>query len=520
MASIRRSLVALLALLVVAVLGVVPSYASSHREAPLTAADPQIDSTDMYAFVSPDSPDTVTMISNWIPFESPAGGPNFYPWAPGVHYDINIDNNGDAKPDITYRWVFTNHYRNPNTFLMNTGPVSKLTDTTLNFYQTYDLTEINGRTGATKTLLANAISAPSNVGAASMPDYASLRNQAIVPFDNGSSKSFVGQADDPFFLDLRIFDLLYGANLKEAGHDTLDGYNVNVMALQVPKSALASSGNATTNPIVGIWTTAERQSIRTEASNGTEHSSGPFVQVSRLGQPLVNEVVAPVGAKDLFNGSKPANDAQFLKAVQDPEVPKLIQSVYKIKAPATPRNDLVEVFLTGIKGLNQPPKVVPSEELRLNMSIPPTAVPNRLGVIGGDKAGFPNGRRLTDDVVDIALRVMEGELLGTKTGLGDGVDSNDVPFETTFPYVALPHSGSFVAAPPVAPAAKTVTLTKNRGVSTPLTAGIGAGALILGALIVWLIKRRPGPPEAEEEAAPEAEVHHVRTPRPRRASGE
>jgi len=509
-----KTIVSVVVLLLVVGVGIGPVYASSHREAPLTASDPQIDSTDMYAFVSPDAPNTVTLVSAWIPFESPAGGPNFYPWAPGVHYDINIDNNGDARPDITYRWVFTSHYRNPNTFLMNTGPVTSLTDQTLNFYQTYDLTEINQHTGRVTTLLSNAISAPSDVGAASMPDYASLRNQAIRSFAGGSSKSFVGQSDDPFFLDLRVFDLLYGANLKEAGHDTLDGYNVNVMALQVPKSALAASNNAAKNPIIGVWTTAERQSIRTQTSKGTALSSGPFVQVSRLGQPLVNEVVAPVGAKDLFNSSKPQDDAQFLSAVQNPEVPKLIQSIYKIKAPATPRNDLVEVFLTGVKGLNQPPHVVPSEELRLNMSIPPTEAPNRLGVIGGDKAGFPNGRRLTDDVVDIALRVMEGALLGTKTDLGDGVNANDVPFGASFPYVALPHSGSSVAAAPAAPAAKSVEVTKTRGVSSPVAAGIGAGALILGALIVWLMRRRPQPPVV-------AEPTHARTrTQRRRASGE
>jgi hypothetical protein len=480
-------------MLVLAV-GFTPSFASSHREAPLTAADPQIDSTDFYAFVSPDAPDTVTLISNWIPFENPAGGPNFYPWAEGVHYDINIDNNADAKPDLIYRWQFTSHYRNPNTFLMNTGPVTKLTDATLNFYQTYNLTLINTKTGKTTVLLKNAIAAPSNVGQASMPDYASLRQQAILPFAGGSSKSFVGQADDPFFLDLRVFDLLYGTNLKEAGTDTLDGYNVNTMAIQVPKKDLAAAGDVTTNPIIGTWTTAERQSIRTESGKGGQKFSGNYVQVSRLGQPLVNEVVAPVGAKDLFNSSLPQNDGQFLAAVQNPEVPKLIELVYKIKAPATPRNDLVAVFLTGVKGLNQPAHVVPSEELRLNMSIAPTASPNRLGVIGGDNAGFPNGRRVTDDDVDIALRVMEGELLGTKTNLGDGVDANDVAFDTAFPYVAAPHSGSAVAAAPVAKTT-TKTVTKSRGISSGAAIGIGLGAVVLGMLGMALLRPRKRPAE-------------------------
>jgi hypothetical protein len=481
----------------IAAIGIVPSFASSHREAPLTAADPQIDSTDLYAFVSPDAPDTVTLISNWIPFENPAGGPNFYPWAQGVHYDINVDNNGDAKPDLTYRWTFTSHYRNPNTFLMNTGPVSKLGDSTLNFYQTYTLTEITSKPKATKTLVSNAIAAPSYVGAASMPDYARLRNEAVTPFDGGKAKSFVGQSDDPFFLDLRVFDLLYGTNLKEAGTDTLDGYNVNVIGMQVPKNRLAAGGDATKNPIIGVWTTAERQSIRTESAKGTQQFSGPFVQVSRLGQPLVNEVVAPVGAKDLFSGSKPENDGQFLAAVQNPEVPKLIEAIYKIKAPATPRNDLVQVFLTGIKGLNQPANVVPSEQLRLNMSIAPSAKPNRLGVLAKDNAGFPNGRRLTDDVIDIGLQALEGAVLGVKTDLGDGVDANDVAFESAFPYVALPHSGSVVRAAPAAPAPKVVTKTK--GVSSGAATGIGIGALVVGALLAALVRsRKPKPAGADQ----------------------
>ena len=491
MRGVRRLIVAPVLGVLLLVTGVAPALASSHREAPLTAADPQIDSTDLYAFVSPDAPDTVTLISNWIPMEEPAGGPNFYPWAPGVRYDINIDNNGDAKPDLIYRWVFTSHYRNKGTFLMNTGPVTKLGDTTLNFYQTYTLSVIDAK-GKSRTLVANGIAAPSYVGAASMPDYASLRREAITSFGS-AGKSFVGQGDDPFFLDLRVFDLLYGTNLKEAGNDTLDGYNVNVMALQVPKSELASGGDATKNPIIGVWTTAERQSVRTQATNGSQRFAGKFVQVSRLGQPLVNEVVAPVGAKDLFSASLPQNDAQFLAAVQDPEVPKLLELIYKIKAPAAPRNDLVQVFLTGIKDLNQPKNVVPSEELRLNMSISPSAKPNRLGVLGGDNAGFPNGRRLEDDVIDIALRAMAGAVQGVKTELGDGVDANDVSFDKAFPYVAIPNSGSAVAA--TSSGTTTKVAKKTEGVPNGAAVGIGIGALILGVLLMALLRpgRKPAP---------------------------
>ena len=501
MKGLRNIIVAPVLGVLLLVTGMAPAFASSHREAPLTAADPQIDSTDLYAFVSPDAPDTVTLISNWIPFEEPAGGPNFYPWAQGVRYDVNVDNNGDARPDLIYRWVFTSHYRNKGTFLMNTGPVTSLRDETLNFYQTYDLTLVNVRNGRSTTLVNDGIAAPSHVGAASMPDYAKLRGEAITSFGSGG-KSFVGQGDDPFFLDLRVFDLLYGTNLKEAGNDTLDGYNVNVIALQVPKSELASGGDATKNPIVGVWTTASRQSIRTQATNGTQRFAGPFVQVSRLGQPLVNEVVAPVGAKDLFSASQPKDDAQFLAAVQDPEVPKLLEAIYKIKAPATPRNDLVQVFLTGIKDLNQPANVVPSEQLRLNMSISPSATPNRLGVLGGDNAGFPNGRRLQDDVIDIALRAMAGAVQGVKTELGDGVDVNDVTFDTAFPYVATPHSGSDVATASSGSTAKVAS--KTDGVPSGAAVGIGIGALILGVLLMALLRpgRKPAPatPAAEQSS--------------------
>src|SRR5712691_1881929 len=216
-------------------LGPSPSGASSHREAPLVAADPQIDSTDLYAFVSPDKPSTVSLISNWIPFEEPAGGPNFYSFSPDAYYDINIDNNGDAKPDIIYRWIFTNHYRNTDSFLYNTGQVTSLNDTDLNFYQTYDLIRITS--GGTKTLLNDALVAPSNVGAASMPDYQTLFDQATYTHNAGLA-AWAGQADDPFFLDLRVFDLLYGANLSEVGHDTLAGFNVNSFAIRVSKTQL------------------------------------------------------------------------------------------------------------------------------------------------------------------------------------------------------------------------------------------------------------------------------------------
>jgi hypothetical protein len=297
---------------------------SSHREAPLVSADPQIDTTDVWAFVSEDRPDTVSIVASWLPFEEPAGGPNFYSWAEGAKYDINIDNDHDARPDLVYEWVFTNHTRNPNTFLYNTGPVTSLSDPDLNVYQTYDLTLIDKETGRKRVLVEDAISAPTNVGEASMPNYnADLFDAAVRRF--GQSYTWAGQSDDAFFLDLRVFDLLYGANLSEVGDDTLAGFNVQTLALQVPKDDLAMAGDAEANPIIGIWSTTSRPSVRIQGANGSSSSHGKFVQVSRLGMPLVNEVVIPAGLKDYFNSSKPTQDPAALPLVQDPELPHLLR---------------------------------------------------------------------------------------------------------------------------------------------------------------------------------------------------
>ncbi|MEU4151909.1 DUF4331 domain-containing protein [Streptomyces sp. NPDC026659] len=404
--------------------------ASSHREAPLISGTPQYDNTDLYAFVSPDKPDTTTIVANWIPFEDPAGGPNFYTFADDAQYDIHVDSDGDAQDDLTFRYTFKTHTKNGNTFLYNTGPVTSLDDPDLNVTQTYDIEVIRSKNHHVMSkykMVRNVPVAPSNVGKASMPEYAKLRDQAIKKSASGAA-TFAGQADDPFFLDLRVFDLLYGGNLSEVGRDTLKGYNVNTIALQVPNSLIRQSAE---QPVVGIWSTTQRR-----------NAQGYFSQVSRLGNPLVNEVVNPQKDKDRFNASQPSHDAQFLKNVTNPELPKLIEGIYKIKAPAEPRNDLVDVFLKGVKGLNQPPNVKPSEQLRLNTSIKPAMHPKRLGVLDGDNAGFPNGRRLTDDVVDEALQVVEGELVGSKNDLGDAVDANDQKFEKYFPYVAQPTAGS------------------------------------------------------------------------------
>ncbi|MER6185414.1 DUF4331 domain-containing protein [Streptomyces sp. NPDC001652] len=404
--------------------------ASSHREAPLISGDPQYDNTDVYAFVSPDKPDTTTLIANWIPFEDPAGGPNFFTFAEDAQYDIHIDNNGDAQGELLFRYTFKTHVKNDKTFLYNTGPVESLDDPDLNVTQTYDieLIKLKNQREVSKTKVADDVPvAPSNVGKASMPDYNKLRKEAIHELPGGST-TFAGQADDPFFLDLRVFDLLYGGNLSEVGRDTLKGYNVNSVALQVPTDMITESKD---QPIVGIWSTTQRK-----------NAQGYFSQVSRLGMPLVNEVVNPIKDKDKFNASAPWDDGQFLQNVTNPELPKLIEAIYKIDAPDEPRNDLVDVFLKGVEGLNQPPHVRAAEELRLNTSIKPTHDPKRLGVLDGDNAGFPNGRRLSDDVLDAALQVVEGELLGAKNDLGDAVDKNDKKFGKSFPYLANPTAGS------------------------------------------------------------------------------
>jgi len=511
----RRAGTALIACGVViagtSLLGPATGNASSHREAPLTAANPLVDNTDTYAFVSPDNPEMTTLIGNWIPFEDPSGGPNFFPFGTdGYRYNIKVDNNGDAKPDITYQWTFTtDDKRAGDTFLYNNGPVNSFDDPTLLFKQTYKLEKINAAGKAT-TLIDTGKVAPSNVGAASMPNYGALRDEAITDTSDGG-KSFAGQADDPFFLDLRVFDLLYGTTLKEAGNDTLTGYNVNTIALQVPTKNLTEGGDG--SGIVGVWSTTDQQTLTLSAGKATP--TGDFVQVSRLGSPLVNEVVLPANLKDAFNALTPDKDATVADAVakvKDPEVPKLIEAIYKLPAPAAPRDDLVAAFLTGIKGLNQPPKVTPSEQLRLNTKIAPSSSPNRLGVLAKDTAGFPNGRRLTDDVVDIELQALEGAV---KTGkivealaAGDGVNANDVAFGDTFPYLALPHSGSSTQARGTSAGAATnggSTTSSGSAPSGSVSAGGGGAAsttpvlpITAGLLSLALVgagvylRRRPG----------------------------
>jgi hypothetical protein len=500
--------------------------ASSHREAPLIAADPYVDNTDVYAFVSPDKPDSVTFVANWFGLQEPNGGPTFYPWATDAWYDINIDADGDAVAETIYRYEFTtDNNAQQNTFLYANGPVTTLDDENLLFKQYWTLTKIHD---GESEVISEGQAAPSLSGAASVPNYADLRDEATYEVGNGG-QTFVGQSEDPFFLDLRVFDLLYGGDLSETGQDTLAGFNVNAIALQLPADEVALNYDAKSNPVIGIWSTTSRRSL--ELAPGTATPVGDYVQVSRLGNPLVNEVVLPVSLKDAFNGISPAVDATIpavVERVTDPEVPKLVEAIYGIPAPATPRNDLVEIFLTGIAvnaptldgsaapiaaDLNSqilnadvdPKNFVPSEMLRLNLAVPPAAEPNRLGVLGGDLAGFPNGRRLADDVVDIGLVALEGAatnpavLTGPLAG-GDGVNANDKAFGDTFPYIALPNSNSVNTVPNTQGAEAAVTpvgLPGGPALPGPsVVTGVAALAL-LGAGFTMIARRR-------ETVAPDA----------------
>jgi hypothetical protein len=450
-------IVALMAAVGAGVLTVALSSGSSHREAPLTAIDPTGDDTDLYAWTANDAPGSLTVVANWIPFEDPAGGPNFYRLDDRAEYYINVDNTGDGRYDVRYQFKFKTHIRNKNTFLYAAPGVSSISDPKLNVYQTYTVrreTYKNGRQTGSKVIGSSLPEAPNNVGPKTFPDYNTVANQAIRTV-SGGGKVFVGQRDDPFFVDLgTTFDAInfrVGTGNAGGGKDDLAGYNVHSVVLQVPEAQVtrnhqAVSGPSAANAVVGVWSSTERPRLLVSGS-GTK-GSGRDVQVSRLGNPLVNEVIIPLGQKDHFNATQPANDLKnFGKYVLSPEPAKLMNALFNLGVKETNRTDIVQALLTGIPGLTQiAPKAPPTDTLKLNLGVPPSANPSSFGVAAGDNAGFPNGRRLGDDVTDVELRVIAGFLLpadqgGKKVPLGDGVDQNDVPFLTSFPYVAPPHSG-------------------------------------------------------------------------------
>jgi hypothetical protein len=495
------------------------ALASSHREAPSITTTPKVDGTDFYMFNSyePGRTGFVTMIADYQPDQSSYGGPNYFKLDPNALYEIHIDNVGDAKEHITFQFKFQNALKAKTLPiggmdvpipLDQFGAVSDPTGAALNVNETFTLDVVRGdrRTGA-RAAVTNAaggsatFAKPSdNIGTKTIPNYAAYAAQFVynvnIPGCPTAGKVFVGQRKDPFAVNLgAIFDLvnvpsaaflLDPAN-KDAGTDSLAQKNVTSLALEVPTACLTATGS--TDTVIGGWTTASlRQGSLQNPTPKTGYQTtavtgGAWTQVSRLGMPLVNEVVIGLGDKDKFNGSQPKNDAQFATYVTNPTLPALLEIALASPgiAPTNfPRTDLVTTFLTGIKGVNQQATVTPSEMLRLNTAIPPTPyeTQNRLGLLGGllgpapqDLAGYPNGRRPNDDVVDISLIAVMGGLcvangtantygfgttcvptaapLGTAVfGLHDGVDQAGTKVRTqgpllpAFPYVGTPLPGA------------------------------------------------------------------------------
>ncbi len=448
---------------------------SSHREAPEISKDPVADSTDVYAFVSPDKPDAVTLIANYVPLEGPAGGPNFYEFGDDVLYQIHIDTQGHAEPDISYQFRFTSELTDPDSFLYNTGPITSLTSQNWNRRQTYSVTRIDSK--GTHHLGSGLACPPCNIGPLSTPHYeANLGAPAIHTLADGS-RVFAGQRAEGFYVDLgSIFDL---GDLRpfqalqvfakadgfsnEPGVNTTKYLNVHSIALQLPISSVTASGR----PVIGVWTTASRQRATILSPDGAQTHSGPFTQVSRLGNPLINEVVIPLGKKDYWNMQVPAHDKQFAQYVANPELAGLLPVLYPgvfpnlAKLGNAARTDLEAILLTGI-----PAGVVNStfttftgsvqaDMLRLNTSIPPSSSPNILGVLGGDLAGFPNGRRVFDDVVTIEVRAIAGLTYplvdpsytpdAAASEVTDGLTPSSVGrgYLDEFPYLGIPYAGYY-----------------------------------------------------------------------------
>ena len=459
----RRSAVlgAAAAALAAGALTVPTVFSSSHREAPNILKDPTADNTDVWAFTAPDAPGSLTIVSNWIPLADPAGGPNFYPLDENARYYVKIDNSGDGREDVAYRWDFKTRFRNPNSFLYAAPTVDSINDPDLNLVQTYDLykEEYNssGKVIKTRRIADNAPVVPDNVGPKTIPNFAQVEAGGVTPL-KGGGKTIVTPADDAFFVDLgSIFDGInidkpgrpnIGLGNQGGGKDDVAGYNTKSFVLQVPEREVTRDGKQVSGPkaknaVAGVWSTTERRSYSVRGRKG--HRRDKWVQVSRLGNPLINEVIIPIPLKDKFNRTSPANDAKnFGKFALNPEPARILNALFGLGIQETNRTDIVQALLTGVPGLTQIGKnPAAADTLKINMGVPPAANPNRFGVLAGDLAGFPNGRRLTDDVVDIELRVIAGALLSPPKNvpLGDGVDQNDKPFRAQFPYVALANDG-------------------------------------------------------------------------------
>jgi hypothetical protein len=455
---------------------------SSHREAPAISQDPVADNADTYAFVSPDDPTTVTIITNYVPLEGPPGGPNFFEFGDDVLYSIFIDNDGDTFPDITYQFRFRTTLQNPDTFLYNTGPIGSLTDPNWNKRQLYSVRKIHSRhndnherDGGGDVLAVNLTCPPCNIGPRSTPDYDALAAAAVHHLPTGETV-FAGQRNDGFFVDLgAIFDL---GDIREIQNlhliptaagtsvDPLKTMNIHTIAIKVPISKLTGHGSRPSDPassdaVLGIWGGASRRKIQVRDGHSVK-GSGPWVQVSRLGNPLFNEVIVPVGDKDRWNALDPSDDSSFEEYVHQPELAKLLPVLYpgafpNLAAYTKDRADLHAILLTGIPGGIVPgfqnftgPK--PADMLRLNVAVPPsTSNPNALGVVGGDLAGYPNGRRVFDDVVSIELKAVAGATIPlvdpsfTPDAAVGAVSSYLTPgadrYQAAFPYLGTPHDG-------------------------------------------------------------------------------
>lgn len=472
------------------------ALASSHREAPFIARSPKVDATDFYMFRSYQAgrSDYTTIIANYVPLQDAYGGPNYFMMDPDALYEIHIDNNGDAKEDLTFQFRFKNTNKDSQftvggkkvsiPLVVNGGAIDDINPPGLNVRETYSITMVKGdrRSGA-RTPLTNAngggvvFDKPiDNIGNKTIPNYDSYAGKHLysvnIPGCASPARVFVGQRKDAFVVNLgETFDLInikapaveFDPNAERAARDDLYDKNVTSLSMEVPTACLL---NATAgDPVIGGWTTASVRQARLvnpmpKSDADVTREGGAWVQVSRLGMPLVNEVVIGLKDKDRFNHSKPSADGQFSAYVTNPTLPTLVEVLFGgagAKAPTNfPRNDLVAAFLTGIKGVNQPKTVTASEMLRLNTSIAPTAPGSqkRLGVIDGDSAGFPNGRRPGDDVVDIALRVVMGKLCTLSIGCApsdapagairftDGAYLDETMVGTAFPYLKSPIPGS------------------------------------------------------------------------------
>jgi len=451
---------------------------SSHREAPEISKDPVADSTDLYAFVSPDQPNNVTIIANYVPLEEPAGGPNFYEFGDDVLYEIHIVNGTDVQHELTYQFRFHTKTRHPNSFLYNTGPIASIDSQNWNRPQFYSVTRVDAN--GNSTLLASDLACPPcNIGPRSTPNYQPLVGQAIHKLPGGG-RVFAGQRAEGFYVDLgSIFDL---ATLRpfqnlhlistpaQPGVNGTQGYNVHSIALQVPKKLLTSDGSNPTDPndprsVIGVYTSASRQKSTIINGNGTFTETGPFKQVSRLGEPLINEAIIPLGQKDFWNAVDPQGDSQFANFYAHPELAALLPILYpgvfpNLAAYSKPRADLEAILLTGIpsgiiKGFQNFTGTTQADFLRLNMAILPTANPNILGILGGDLEGFPNGRRVFDDIVTIELQAIAGVTIplvdpsftpdaaaGVITDFGPPPQiPAGVRFEKQFPYLGEPFGG-------------------------------------------------------------------------------